>query len=98
MRDCEIHGAACGTETFPESELRDAAAEISPVLNGQILMHAIDIVKHRRRLHSASALAKRLGIPKNSFCRYARGQSCARPGTFNALLTQLAAFDAEARC
>jgi hypothetical protein len=97
MQDCEIHGAACGAENFPEHELRAAAEEHSPELDGKILQHAIDIVWHRHRLPSAVQLARSLGYSRSSFYRYARGERCVRRTSFNALIQQLADFDAEGR-
>jgi hypothetical protein len=97
MNDCEIHGAACGAEIFPEHELLAAATEHSPVLNGKILKSAISIVWHRRRLSSAVELARLMGLHRSTFYRYARGDRCARRITFDAVLQQLATFDAEGR-
>ena len=95
MQDCEIHGAQCGIGEFSDGELRAAAGESSPELNGKILMHAIDIVKHRRRIRSTAELARQMDFPKTTFCRYAAGRPCSRQVTFRSLLQELEMFQAE---
>jgi helix-turn-helix, Psq domain len=94
MRDCEIHGAACGAEEFPAGELAAAAAERFPIYEGLVMRSAVRIVCHRHWL-SVAQLSRAADIPRNTLYRHLRGDPAVRMSACHALLVRLAIFEQE---